>query len=66
MTADERLALIRVKVERAKHNLRDLEVARNGFINGNPYRIERETDPQTGYNIYRVSSTSNLLPLKSG
>lgn len=54
MNADERLALIRVKVERAKHYLRDLEVARDGFIIGNAYRIERETDPQTGYNIYRV------------
>lgn len=54
MTADERLTLIRVKVERAKQHLRDLEVARNSFINGNPYRIEREYDPQTGYNTYRV------------
>ncbi|GAC1399098.1 MAG: hypothetical protein NVSMB56_14050 [Pyrinomonadaceae bacterium] len=27
---------------------------RNKFINSNPYRIERESDPQTGYNVYRV------------
>lgn len=54
MTADERLALIRVKIERAKHHLRDLEVVRNGFINGNAYRIERETNTETGYNVYRV------------
>lgn len=54
MTADERLTLIWVKIERAKHHLHDLEVVRAGFINGNPYRIEREYDPQTGYNVYRV------------
>lgn len=53
MTADERLTLIRVKIDRAKHHLRDLEVVRDGFIKSNPYRIERETD-QTGYNVYRV------------
>lgn len=27
---------------------------RDGFINGNAYQIERETDSQTGYNTYRV------------
>src|ERR1051325_3198101 len=54
MTADERLHLIRVKVERAKQHLRDLEVVRNSFINGNSYRIEREYHQQAGHNIYRV------------
>jgi hypothetical protein len=54
MTADERLTLIQVKIERAKHHLGDLEVVRGGFMNGNPYRIERQTDPQTGYNVHRV------------
>jgi hypothetical protein len=54
MTADERLNLIRAKVERAKQHLRDLEVAHDRFFNSNPYRIEREYDSQTGHNIYRV------------
>jgi hypothetical protein len=54
MTADERLAPIRSKVERAKQHLSDLEIARQRFMETNPYRIERERDPQTGYNIYRV------------
>jgi hypothetical protein len=53
MTADERLTLIRVKIERAKHHLRALEVVRQDFIKGNAYRIECETN-QTGFNIYRV------------
>lgn len=54
MAADERLSLIRVKIERAKQHLRDLEVVRGGFINSKPYRIERESDLQTGYNVYRI------------
>jgi len=54
MTADERLSLIRVKVERARKHLRDLELARDNFINSKPYRLERESNLQTGYNIYRV------------
>jgi len=54
MTAEERFTLIRTKIERAKQHLHDLEVARNGFIISKPYRIERENDPQTGYNLYRI------------
>ena len=54
MTADERLNLIRIKVERANQHLCDLEVLRNNFINGHSYRIEREYHPPTGHNIYRV------------
>lgn len=54
MTTDEKLLLIQVKVEQAKKHLCDLEVARNRFIDSKPYRIGRESDPQTGYNIYHV------------
>ena len=54
MTADERLSLVRIKIERAKQHLLDLEVVRGGFIKSTPYRIERETIPQTGQNVYRV------------
>lgn len=32
MTAAERLTLIRVKIDRAKHHLRDLEAVRDSFI----------------------------------
>ena len=55
MTADERLSLIRVKVERAKQHLRDLEVARDSFIKSKPYRIESKPDPQTGYNVFYIT-----------
>src|ERR1051325_843458 len=65
MTADERLNLIRVKVERAKQHLRDLEVERYSFMNNSPYRIERENDSQTGYNIYRVFDI-HIPPIEIG
>ena len=67
MTADERLSLIGVKVERARKHLRDLELARDNFINRKPYRLGRESNPATGNNIYRVfdiqipSAESDLL-----
>ena len=54
MTADERLSLIRLKVERARKHLRDLKLARDNFINSKSYRLERENNLETGYNIYRV------------
>ena len=54
LTADERLALIRLKVERAKQHLRDLEVERDRFMKADPYRIVHERDAETGHNVYRV------------
>lgn len=56
MTADERLSLIRIKVERAKKHLRDLGVVRDRFINSKPYQIEIRPDPQTGYNVFYITS----------
>jgi hypothetical protein len=54
-TADERLALIRSKVERAKKHIRDLEVARDRFIETEPYVIEPERHPQPGNYLFRVT-----------
>jgi hypothetical protein len=39
MNADARLALIKVKIDRAKKHLRDLEIAKENFINGNPFTL---------------------------
>lgn len=54
MTAEERLALVRVKVERAKKHLGDLEVAIKAFEKGDPspYRIGVKDDPDAGKRIY--------------
>jgi hypothetical protein len=54
ITADERLALIRVKVERAEQHIRDVEVARQRFFDSKPYRIESEYNSQTGQTLYKV------------
>lgn len=53
-TADERLALIRAKVERAKQHLRDLEIERDRFLKADPYRVVHERDAETGHHVYRV------------
>ena len=55
LTADERLALIRLKIERAKKHILDLEIARDRFIETEPYVIEPERDPQTGNYLFRVT-----------
>jgi hypothetical protein len=39
MTAEERIALIRVKVERAEHHVIDLERAIRAFLDSDPYRV---------------------------
>src|SRR5260370_16394428 len=54
MSAEERLSLVRVKIERAKKHFHDLQAARIQFMEGTPYRIDRENNAQTGYNLYRV------------
>ncbi len=54
MTSDERLTLIRLKVERAKKHLSDLEPALNRFMDSEPYKITTEPDSQSGNNIYRI------------
>lgn len=55
MTADERLAFIRVKTEWAKKHLRDLEIARDRFIETKPYAVHCETDSNTGYLVYKIT-----------
>jgi hypothetical protein len=54
MTGNQRFALISGKIERAKHHLHDLEIARDRFFNSDPYQINCENDLQTGHNIYRI------------
>lgn len=49
-----RMQSIRLKSERAKEHFRNLEVARDRFINSEPYRIVSEFDPQTSHKTYKV------------
>jgi hypothetical protein len=51
MTSDERLVLIREKVDRAKKHIRDLEVACERFLAEEPARYTTKFDSQTGYEL---------------
>jgi len=64
MTADERLARIRTKVDRANKHLDDLKVARDGFIDSTPYTRDFKIDPQSGnYLVYLTNIKSVPDPL---
>jgi hypothetical protein len=52
MTSDERVSLIRLKVERANQHFRELQIARDRFLKADPYRIESNLDPKTGNKIF--------------
>jgi hypothetical protein len=70
MTADERLALIRVKVERAKKHIRDLEVEVASFLALKPYIVAVEPDHETGqtivYYLLKVTETPAIIPAITG
>src|SRR5207253_1434562 len=57
-TADERLALIRVKIQRATEHLRNLETEVRAFLTTNPYVVGTKREPQTRKLIYYVESVS--------
>jgi hypothetical protein len=62
MTADERLAPIRVKIERAKEHIRDLEVEVRSFLMTNPYIVGPKRNPQTRQLIYYLVSVRDTSP----
>ncbi|MFI5341212.1 MAG: hypothetical protein ACHQ7N_15415 [Candidatus Methylomirabilales bacterium] len=55
MTADERLSLIRVKVERAKKHIADLDRETLAYLASNPYEVRPKEDPQTGKPIFYLA-----------
>jgi len=63
MTADERLTLIRVKIERANKHIRDLEVELTAFKKEHPYTGSPKIYPQTGYSIYQADSVPDSLSI---
>jgi hypothetical protein len=56
MTADERLALVRLKIERADEHIADLQAKIRSFFDSNPYKIATKRDPNTRQLIYYVDS----------
>jgi hypothetical protein len=56
MTPDERLALVRLKIERADNHIDDLKTAVRSFFDANPYKVSHRRDPHTRKLIYYVES----------
>jgi hypothetical protein len=62
--ADERLALIRTKVERAEQHIQNLDVALRAFLDSNPYLTARQTDPERpDFMVYWLSGARPIPPL---
>jgi hypothetical protein len=56
MTADERLALVRLKIERANKHIDELKAALHSFLRSNPYKVATKRDSETRNLIYYVAS----------
>ena len=65
MTADERLALIRRKIERANTHLKDLEIIRDRFLNSDFYALGSEQHPRPGYENFDVFFPVRVDPVPS-
>jgi len=65
MTADERIALISVKMERAKKHFGDLEIARNRFINSNPCELNFKPDTKPGHEGLNLWFMTRIDPIPS-
>jgi hypothetical protein len=59
MIADERLALIQVKIERAKEHINNLNSAIRVFFDSKPYEVSTKRDPQTRKLTYYVSKVQS-------
>jgi hypothetical protein len=56
MTADERLALVRLKIERADKHINDFKAAVGTFLGSNPYKVCTKRNPDTRQLIYYIES----------
>src|ERR1051326_7683556 len=61
-TAEERLAIVQSKVERAKKHVAHLNTEIGAFFASNPYEVGTKRDPQTRKLIYYVSR-ANPVPI---
>jgi hypothetical protein len=65
MEADERLAHVRVKVERAKQHIVDLNLRLKEFLDSNPYVVRAQRDPQTRRPVYYLAAVRDVPPIIS-
>jgi len=62
MTADDRLARVRAKVERAKQHIVDLNLRLKAFLDSKPYVVGTQRNPETRQLIYFLTGVRNLPP----
>jgi hypothetical protein len=62
MTADEKLARIRIKVEWAKHHFRYLERSHRRFLKTKPYAFSTDLNVETGYTEFRLLKDAEIPP----
>jgi hypothetical protein len=60
MGADEKLARIHVKVERAKKHIADVNARIVTFINTNPYAVSCKVEAETRRPVYYISKVSEI------
>ena len=61
MNADERLGLVRLKVERAEMHFIELDAAIRTFMATKPYRVVRKVGPQYPYEISRADPVPDSI-----
>ncbi len=62
MTADERLALVQLKIDRATEHINSLKNAVRVFFDSKPYKVSTKRDPQTRKLTYFVSDVKPSPP----
>jgi hypothetical protein len=60
MTADERFALIWLKIERANKHISDLDTAIAAFLATKPYKVGMKRDPETKRPVYYVTEVKSV------
>lgn len=65
MTGDEKLALIRQKVHRAKKHISDFEIAREGFLGEEPAGVASKLNPQSGDEEFYITHLK-IVPVEFG
>jgi hypothetical protein len=60
LTAEERIALIQVKIERANKHIIDLNAEIKAFFDSKPYKIGAERDPQTRRITYKLIGLNDV------
>jgi hypothetical protein len=62
MNADERLALSRLKIERAEKHLVELNAEIGTFLATKPYRVIKKVDPKVVYEVSHVTPLPGSIP----